>query len=315
MGDQIKVISLNCKGLNNKIKASRIENSLFKLKPSILFLQETHIKKPDQKIFKSRWFDTQYQAPGNSKSRGVAILLSRTITFHFQDQQIDPNGRYLFIKGLINGEKYTLATLYAPNNAQELFIATTLTLLGKFKEGHVIVGGDFNNILNHQWDKTYKKDYKTGNLSKKPETSKLQHLIDQHDLKDIWRIQNTGVRDYTYFSPTHNIFTRIDLLLVSQSLINRVLNTNIGLRTLSDHAWTEFSLMENNIDKIVKTWSLNTRLLFNPVVTDELEEQIKEYFQLNSSCGVAQEIVWDAMKSVVRGKFISLSSYKNWTGC
>lgn len=54
-------------------------------------------------------------------------------------------------------------------------------------------------------------------------------------LVDIWQIQQPTSRDYTLFS-SHNSLSRIDLFLISQSLVSAVLSCDIGNRILSDHS-------------------------------------------------------------------------------
>lgn len=79
----VKVLSLNCNGLNNKLKSKRILSALVKSRADIIFLQETHLKQPS---FKSRKFSIQIQACGNSKSQGVAVLLLAKFRTVVQDQ-------------------------------------------------------------------------------------------------------------------------------------------------------------------------------------------------------------------------------------
>lgn len=57
--------------------------------------------------------------------------------------KIDPMGRNVFLKGSIAGQIYTFATIYAPNTNQLTFIDTALEQLAEFKEGLLILGGDF----------------------------------------------------------------------------------------------------------------------------------------------------------------------------
>lgn len=47
----IKILTLNCRGLNNKIKAKRMLSTLVKQKADIIFLQETHLKKTHSVVF------------------------------------------------------------------------------------------------------------------------------------------------------------------------------------------------------------------------------------------------------------------------
>lgn len=52
-------------------------------------------------------------------------------------------------------------------------------------------------------------------------------------------------------------------------------------------------------------------IYLEPIHT-EIEEEIRNYFKFNQGCGVSSRFVWDAMKAVLRGKFIALlaSCYK-----
>lgn len=45
---------------------------------------------------------------------------------------------------MIDDVEFTLATIYAPNDHQEIFITKMLGRLTEFTTGHLIVGGDLN---------------------------------------------------------------------------------------------------------------------------------------------------------------------------
>lgn len=81
MATKFKVILWNCRGLNNPIKAKQVSSLVLKLRPSILMLQETHLKRSDHPVLKSNWWSLQLQAPGSSKARGVAILFAKSFFF------------------------------------------------------------------------------------------------------------------------------------------------------------------------------------------------------------------------------------------
>lgn len=53
-------------------------------------------------------------------------------------------GRFIFLKGKIAEALYTFANVYAPNANQLAFLDITLEQLTEFREGHMILGGDFN---------------------------------------------------------------------------------------------------------------------------------------------------------------------------
>lgn len=78
----LKLLSYNCRRLNNPIKLKRVSNLLTKERPGVVFLQETHQKKILPRLLKSTWFDLHFQAPGSSKAREVAIVISKHVS-HF----------------------------------------------------------------------------------------------------------------------------------------------------------------------------------------------------------------------------------------
>lgn len=86
-------------------------------------------------VLLSPHFSYQYQAPGSSKARGIAILLSSTISFYLAASMIDLAGGFLFVKGKIDRHMITLSS-------QIQFLKSTLGKLKKIQEGEVLIGGD-----------------------------------------------------------------------------------------------------------------------------------------------------------------------------
>lgn len=114
----LKVGTLNCRGLNQLIKGKRIASFLKNSNLDVICLQETYLK--SDRIFKqaSKAFLSQFLASGSSKSRGVAILISDRLDFVCSDSELDPEGHYIFVKGTLNSENVIIASVYTPNNGQ-----------------------------------------------------------------------------------------------------------------------------------------------------------------------------------------------------
>lgn len=88
----------------------------------ILLLQEMHLVTDKYPIFNRKRFPQQYQALGNSKSWGVAILICNNIRFTETSSLKDPEGRYLFINGFLETNPITLTGLYVPNSNQVQYL-------------------------------------------------------------------------------------------------------------------------------------------------------------------------------------------------
>ena len=56
------------------------------------------------------------------------------------------------------------------------------------------------------------------------------------------------------------------------------------------------------------TWRLNT-FLNNQQVTEEIKREIKKFLETNDNQNMTAQNLWDAAKTVLRGKFIAIQSY------
>ena len=69
----------------------------------------------------------------------------------------------------------------------------------------------------------------------------------------------------------------------------------------------EMNYRERNI-KNTKTWRLNSTLLNNQEIAEEIKEEIKKYLETNDNENTMIQNLWDAAKEVLRGKFIAMQS-------
>lgn len=110
------------------------------------------MKKSDLPVLKTNKFHQQFQAPGSSKARGVAILISNKIRFDWSNIESVAESRYIFVKGLLEGRPYTLGSVYTPNTQQLKFLEDAFQALSYFKEGSVVLVGDLNFVADIMQD-------------------------------------------------------------------------------------------------------------------------------------------------------------------
>lgn len=118
--------------------------------------------------------------------------------------------------------------------------------------GIVICGGDWNLRLNPRLDSS--NPIKQNSLQKK-----IRLLMSNYSIMDVWRCINTTSRDYTHYSHSHKVYSRIDYFFVFKTDFHRVQNAEIGNIDLSDHAPIFITLKLNNIQK---KYSLETKHLY-----------------------------------------------------
>lgn len=92
----IKFTSLNARGLATSEKRFRLLSDLKKSRTQVVLIQETHFKHQAIPRLCNRDFPNAYHAASPlSKSKGVSILIAKSIPWTLLEERADPQGRYL----------------------------------------------------------------------------------------------------------------------------------------------------------------------------------------------------------------------------
>lgn len=111
---KVRFISRNIKGLGSAVKRSKVFGHLKRLKPDIVFLQETHMRTNEKMRLRCPWVAEVFRSSFNSKARGVAILIGKSVPFT-ETKISDKEGRYLIIVATLHRNPVLLVNVYAPN--------------------------------------------------------------------------------------------------------------------------------------------------------------------------------------------------------
>nr|XP_057934911.1 F-box only protein 8 isoform X1 [Doryrhamphus excisus] len=129
-------------------------------------------------------------------------------------------------------------------------------------------------------------------------------------LCDAWRSYHPTHREYTYFSPVHHTYSRIDYFLTSSSILSDISNIHIHPIIISDHAPVSLFLTNQTTSTPTKCWRFNTSLLKDPDFLNDFEREWTMFLDFNDQPGTSACVLWETAKVVMRGKIISYSSYK-----
>ena len=238
----------------------------------------------------------------------MAILVKKGVDCTIHSKIWDPSGRYIILKAETEDKMYILINIYAPNKDTNIvnFFNNLLMTLRKNdfdEEENIIIGGDFNCPPNPLLDK------KRGLLiPRKPVAATIDNLQEELDLVDIWRIKNPAKRSFTWSQNSPMIFCRLDYWLISNSLHDLVVTTDIIPAIKTDHAAIsiEFSNRSNDI-KGPGYWKMNCSLLDDEDYINDLAQKIPIWLAEGRNELSDNRSIWDWMKYNIRAHTIQYS--------
>uniref|UniRef100_H3B055 Endonuclease/exonuclease/phosphatase domain-containing protein n=1 Tax=Latimeria chalumnae TaxID=7897 RepID=H3B055_LATCH len=196
--------------------------------------------------------------------------------------------------------KIALINVYAPNSSDATFFAQLQALLLEIPDLPIIMGGDFNQVLDPVLDGSRpEKPQKSP-----PDRSALRDLASNYGLVDIWRLIHPQSLEFTFRSSSHGTRSRIDMFLISKGMVNSVQSCSIGVRALSDHSPVD---LESGVSRKGR-WRFNSSLLNSETIRAEIKAIIQEYFAQNAGLVPTDTSLWEAGKAYIRGRIIALSS-------
>ena len=308
--DKVKYIALNVRGVRDQTKRQAVFKWISNQKANICFLSETYITHDIVDNVNTDWTGLCYHSYGikhaKGASRGVSILVKNNIPFTFLDEITSEDGRKLIVNCDIGGTKFSLISIYAPNSKKERvnFFADVKRCLNDIELHNIIMGGDFNTVVDKHLDKK-------GGLPAETHSSKAltKHLINHFNLFDPWRTQNPTKQHFTHKQVNPLILTRIDFWLVSKKLQTDIISSNIIPSIRTDHRAITFEFHVKQISKGKGFWRLNTSILDNKEYQNGIIELIDNVTKEYAHSEIEKRLLWDLLK--IKCKEFSIKfSYK-----
>lgn len=226
----------------------------------------------------------------------TSILISKQLQFIVSDLTTYKDGRYVIISGLLEHKKVTLVNVYAPNTGQIKFLSNLATLLAQYKDSSVVIGGDFNLVNYAILDRS-----KTPLPADKALSASFNELQKMLGVTDAWRCVNLSVREYTFYSKVHNSYSRIDYLLLSISIMQNVINSEIHTSIISDHGPLSVTLSLDFYPNKTKPWKFNNMFLRDHKFVSMLTGRMVNFFKTNMNSVSSIQTLWEAFKVTCRG--------------
>jgi len=300
---KLTCISWNIRGINSPIKRKKMLTYLKRQKVDIAFIQESHLTDSEHLKLCRDWVGNVFYSSFSSKARGVALLINKHLNFKLNSVEKDQNGRFLLVDCEINRNKMSLVNIYGPNYDDPLFFNNLIMKLATIG-GQCVVGGDFNLVLNPLLDRSLPK---TSSLSKA--ATALNQGMKDIGIIDVWRNRNPNQKDFSFFSPTHNTHSRIDMFLMSQGMIATVIECSYLPATFSDHNPIKLSWLVDTPQPTTRRWRFKNYMLKDPEFISYMTTKIEIFLDANSNSS-SHANIWEALKAYMRGQILSYSAHK-----
>ena len=154
MLDKMTLGSLNVRGINCTSKRQSVFHHLRRKNFDVCLLQETHMENKDLSLWKQQWSGRIYASCGDSKSKGVAILINPKLGNTVEQLYQDVDGRIIIISINICDKNFLIVNVYGPNTDQPEFIQEVIQAIENVPDyDYLIMGGDFNFVMNPSIDR------------------------------------------------------------------------------------------------------------------------------------------------------------------
>lgn len=310
VGEAVRFISWNVKGMNGPVKRARIFAHLKVLKCEIAFLQETHLLVKDHLRLRKAWVGQSFHSKFDHKSRGVAILVHKKIPFNASKVIEDSQGRFLVIEGTLYFKPVVLVNVYAPNWDDERFIDRLIASIPNLNSHQLIFGGDLNCSIIPSLDRSNPKSNSPSKMARK-----LSLFMAQIGCTDPWRFCFPQSKTYSFFSHVHHTYSRIDYFFLDNMLLPLVKKIEYSSIVESDHAPVLLDLSLNHKTHEYTPWRFDSYLLKDEQFCQMISSAIEEFMEFNESEEVSSSVLWETLKVVIRGKIISYKSMVNKNRC
>ncbi|XP_023694865.1 uncharacterized protein [Paramormyrops kingsleyae] len=227
----LSFLSWNLNGLASALKEGKEKKELMSKKMDevdVVFFQETHIGEGNEKLIQ-RFTDWHlHYTTYDTARRGVATLVNRKVHFSLKGEIKHNDGGYLVLICEIEGQPYTLVSVY--NHQTDTDILRELSsVLQEHASGMLVIGGDFNTVLNPYIDKTSP----TPNQDHLKLLPHLKTFIRSLQLVDVWRRRIENNRFYTFHCKKNT--SRIDYFFLPEECLWRVQKCEIEDIPSDDH--------------------------------------------------------------------------------
>ena len=321
---KIKIASVNVRGLGGQHKRRDVLHYMRNLNFDIIFMQDTHLTPEKIPYFDSLWKGSAYHCCYTHNSRGTTILINRNVGHEVLFEVRCNEGNYMIIGCRIGTDTYVMGSIYGPNRDNPDFYQKLDECLDNTDCDHVIIGGDFNFVLDAEKDcYGYARE---NNCNAK---NVFTNICAKHSLVDAWRLRNTDKTKFTWMRNNPCQGARLDMFFISDHLSSLCCEIEVlpGYRT--DHSIVYIEMQIGKSERGPGLWKFNESLLqdesYVKMVEACIDQTVEQYaIPLYTQSYLAdsqnydtiefqikEDLFYETLLMMIRGETVKFAKLKN----
>ena len=284
----LRVLSLNVRGIRSRRKRLNVFRQLKLNKYDIICLQETHILEHDLDAWKKEWGGDLFLSKQTSQSGGLVTLFSKRLSVNEATLEFS-SPRLLAVKARIQDKTITIVNVYAPSDLKDklLFFNKIEDTVKKIKTDNMLVCGDFNSVLSNSIDIV------SGDPHDQRLVGRFNSFVIECDLYDSWRMFHPDVKQFSWSKNNPFIARRLDYILTSSMLFDKVIDSSIVSFSVSDHRGCSVTIRFSDLEQGPGYYKFNNSLLNDVNFVSGMNALINTFAPNNDD---DPQTVWELLK-------------------
>ncbi len=301
----IHIFSVNVRGIRSKKKRLQFFCLFKKLNYDIICIQESYVTEEVVGEWQKEWAGEMIYVEGTGHSSGQLILFRKgfdcTVTLEHRSERI------LAVDVEINNQHVAIMNVYAPQSGNEkiLFFEQVSAILNGLQTPSVLLCGDFNTVLNNELDII------SGEKHSDHTVTKFNALLEECDLYDAWRLFHPDVKEFTWSRSSPFVARRLDYILCSSDIYDRVFECFIVSISGTDHRGCSTRIRLCDSKKGPGTWHFNGSLLKDTDYVKEMNQLILLFYNDPNYSENDDQMRWELLKLKIKNFTIDYCKRKS----
>ena len=307
LGSNLKVMTLNVRGLKNRIKRNSTFKQIRREKIHIAALQETYLSSNDMLQVEREMGGIVHYSKADGRSKGLITYFDKSLQVE-NIALLVKTDRIIVSSVTIDGHVMHIINIYAPciENEKNLFLKEISNIINTHIPpeciNNIICLGDFNMVISNTLDIV------SGGQHPKVTSDRFRSTMNRLALSDVWRVQHPTEKDFTWSRGTPAVARRLDYIFVGDTLLPVIANSQIKSLGLSDHRAVIVEISCAQEKRGPGFYKMNTSLLSDEVYVEMISETINRSIEENKSLN--PHLRWEMVKVSIRETSQQYSRFK-----